>query len=56
MNQALPDAKVTGFELLVTGIEIPDIDDRHVIATAICSNSEIIVTFNLSRFSSEISG
>ncbi|EPB2021992.1 PIN domain-containing protein [Escherichia coli] len=44
MNQALPDAMVTGFESLIASIELPDVDDRHVVAAAICSNSEIIVT------------
>ncbi len=50
MNQALPDVMVTGFESLIASIELPDVDDRHVVATAICSNSEIIVTFNLKDF------
>ncbi|MEQ5091699.1 PIN domain-containing protein [Providencia rettgeri] len=50
MNQVLPDAMVTGFEPLIASIELPDIDDRHVVATAICSNAEIIVTFNLKDF------
>lgn len=50
MNQALPDAMVTGFESLVASIELPDVDDRHVVATAICSKAEIIVTFNLRDF------
>lgn len=50
MNQALPDAMVTGFEPLVASIELHDVDDRHVVATAIYSNAEIIVTFNLKDF------
>lgn len=41
MNQALPDAMVTGFESLIASIELPDVDDRHVVTTVICSNSEI---------------
>lgn len=50
MNQALPDAMITGFEPLIASIELPDVDDRHVVATAICSNAGIIVTFNLKDF------
>lgn len=50
MNRALPDAMVTGFEPIVASIELPDVDDRHVVATAICSNAEIVVTFNLKDF------
>jgi hypothetical protein len=41
---------VTGFEPGVVSIERPDVDDRHVVATAICSNDEIIVTFHLKDF------
>lgn len=41
---------VTGFEPLITSIEQPDADDIHVVATAICSKTEIIVTFNLKVF------
>ncbi|ERK06181.1 hypothetical protein L579_2641 [Pantoea sp. AS-PWVM4] len=50
MNRALPDAMVTGFEPLVASIDLPDTDDRHVVAAAICSHSEIVVTFNLKDF------
>lgn len=50
MNRALPDAMVTGFEPLVASIDLPDVDDRHVVAAAICSHAEIVVTFNLKDF------
>lgn len=29
---------------------LPDANDRHVVAAAICSNAEIVVTFNLKDF------
>ncbi|MCP4663681.1 MAG: PIN domain-containing protein, partial [bacterium] len=35
MCQALPDAMVRGHEELVEELELPDPDDRHVLATAI---------------------
>lgn len=50
MNRALPDAMVTGFEPFVASIDLPDVDDRHVVAAAICSHAEIVVTFNLKDF------
>ncbi|MGM3163054.1 PIN domain-containing protein [Dickeya undicola] len=50
MNQAIPDAMITGFEALIPGITLPDPDDRHVVAAAIRNNAEIIVTFNLKDF------
>ena len=50
MNQALPDASVTGHEVLIEGLTLPDIDDRHVLAAAICCNANVIVTFNQKDF------
>lgn len=50
MNQAIPDALVTGYEPLVEGIEMPDPDDRHVLAAAIRCNASVIVTFNEKDF------
>ncbi|WP_042858398.1 putative toxin-antitoxin system toxin component, PIN family [Dickeya sp. NCPPB 3274] len=51
MNQAIPDAMITGFEAIIPGITLPDPDDQHVVAAAVRSNAEIIVTFNLKDFS-----
>ncbi|WP_310352318.1 PIN domain-containing protein [Pseudomonas sp. BE134] len=50
MNLALPDASVTGYEELIEGLTLPDIDDRHVLAAAICCNASVIVTFNQKDF------
>lgn len=50
MNTAVPDAMITGFEPLIESIDLPDVDDRHVVAAAVCSNAEIIVTLNLKDF------
>lgn len=54
MNLALPDANVTGFETLIEGISLPDPDDRHVLAVAIRSNADVIVTLNLKDFPSGV--
>lgn len=53
MNRALPDALVTGFEPMIAGLSLPDVDDRHVMAAAIKCNAEVIVTFNLKDFPAE---
>ncbi|MGH8334126.1 MAG: PIN domain-containing protein [Pseudomonas fluorescens] len=50
MDQALPDACVTGYEVLIEGLTLPDIDDRHVLAAAIRCNASVIVTFNQKDF------
>jgi predicted nucleic acid-binding protein len=46
MNRAIPDCMVTGFENLVDGLNLPDPDDRHVLAAAIRAGAQAIVTFN----------
>lgn len=50
MNAAVLDAVVTGYEDLVRAIELPDPNDRHVLAAAIASNCDAIVTANLKDF------
>jgi len=50
MNQAVPDALVTGYESLICNLELPDADDRHVLAAAIRAGAQAIITFNLKDF------
>ena len=51
MTRAVPDSVVTGWEKIVPGLEgLPDVDDRHVLAAAICGHADAIVTFNLDDF------
>jgi len=38
------DANVEGFEPLLVGLELPDPDDRHVLAAAIHGGAQSIVT------------
>ena len=50
MNQHAQDALVAGYEPIVPSLELPDADDRHVLATAIHCKARAIVTFNLKDF------
>ncbi len=50
MNAAVRDCLVTGYEPLIASLELPDPDDRHVLAAAIRVNAQVIVTRNLRHF------
>ena len=56
MDKALPDALVTGYEPLIDSVELPDRDDRHVLAAAIRCDASVIVTLNLGDFPSQALG
>jgi predicted nucleic acid-binding protein len=49
-NLAFPDASVKNFEPLIENLDLPDKKDRHVLAAAIKTNANIIVTNNLKDF------
>ncbi len=53
MNLAFPDANVENFEVFISGVNIRDKDDRHVVACAIRCNADLIVTFNIKDFSTK---
>jgi hypothetical protein len=50
MNEAVPDCLVSGYEHLIDGLELPDPNDRHVLAAAIVGGVDAIVTTNLKHF------
>lgn len=50
MNSAIKDSLVVGYESLIPTLSLPDADDRHVLAAAIQSQSNMIVTYNLKDF------
>lgn len=50
MNRSFKNAKVTGYDKLISDLQLPDPDDRHVLAAAIVSQAKVIVTFNLKDF------
>jgi predicted nucleic acid-binding protein len=49
-NSAFPDAQVLNYEDLIEKLELPDPDDRHVVAAAIKTNADLIVTNNIKDF------
>jgi predicted nucleic acid-binding protein len=50
MNDAIPDSLVTGYESLIPSLDLPDPNDRHVLAAAIVGHADAIVTFNVDDF------
>ena len=54
MRDYFPDAMVTGWEPLEASLQLPDPDDRHVLAAAIRGNAQAIVTFNLKDFPAQV--
>lgn len=54
MNSHVRDCLVTNYEYLIPSLELPDPDDRHVLAAAIQGNADVIVTTNLSDFPSSV--
>lgn len=50
MNKHIYDSLVENFEHLIPSINLPDANDRHVLAAAIHSEASIVVTYNLKDF------
>lgn len=50
MEQAIPDCLVLGYEHLIDGLQLPDPDDRHVLAAAIAGHADAIITWNEKDF------
>lgn len=53
-NKAFPDALVDKYEILIDSLNLPDLKDRHVLAAAIKTNANVIVTNNLKDFPTEV--
>lgn len=53
MNANVRDCVVDNYENLIDSLDLPDADDRHVLAAAIHAEAEAIITFNLKDFPAE---
>lgn len=51
MDKAFPEAAVTGYASLIDAMTC-DANDRHVLAAAVKSRCEVLVTFNVRHFTS----
>jgi predicted nucleic acid-binding protein len=56
MNSHVRDCLVTNYEDLIPALTLPDPNDRHVLAAAIRSGSDVIVTYNLKDFPADVLG
>ena len=54
MDMHVRDCLVEGYNDLIESIILPDPNDRHVLAAAICTKAQFIVTYNLSDFPSKV--
>ncbi len=52
-NAAFPDALVKNYKGLIDQLILPDKDDRHILAAAIKTNANLIVTNNIKHFPQE---
>lgn len=50
MDSAFPDANITRYKSMIKDLSLPDKDDRHVLAAAIKSTADAIITFNIKDF------
>lgn len=54
MNNAFPDANIIHYKHKIGELDLPDQEDRHVLAAAIMANAQLIVTFNVRDFPTDI--
>ncbi|SDL36170.1 PIN domain-containing protein [Paracoccus chinensis] len=54
LHSRFPESFVIGYEPLIGALELPDADDRHVLAAAIKCGAQHIVTENLRDFPADV--
>lgn len=50
MNSVLPTAMIRGYEAHIPEVNLPDPNDRHVVAAGITANASLILTWNSRHF------
>ena len=53
MNKALPTAMVNEYQNHISAVNLPDPNDRHVVAAGIAASASVILTWNLRHFPSK---
>ncbi len=56
MEEHVKGASIVGYERLIEDLVLPDTNDRHVLAAAIHDRVDVIVTYDLKDFPSEVLG
>jgi hypothetical protein len=54
MDGAVRDCLVTDYADLIDSLTLPDPDDRHVLAAAIETGADVVVTYNLGDFPADV--
>lgn len=54
MNTHIRDCLVDGYQELIPALNLPDPDDRHILAAAIKASADVIVTYNLKDFPKDV--
>jgi len=50
MDEALATAMVSGYETHIPSVNLPDPNDRHVVAAGVAPGASVILTLNLRHF------
>lgn len=54
MDRSVLNCLVTGYEALEQSFHLPDPDDRHILAAAVQSGADLILTFNAKDFPQDV--
>ena len=54
MREAIPDCLIVDYELFIPSLQLPDENDRHVLAAAIRGNAAAIVSLNTKDFPADV--
>lgn len=50
MSEQFAGAEITGYDAIVGALDLPDVDDRHLLAAAIVGRCHGVITANLKHF------